>query len=299
MRPIYIMSHSTCYQYDTLSYTHGWLDKSVDATYVIHLQGNGRLERVLGQLQAMPPTSTVYILNNRGYKTCDKGPDVHDTLSDIIDAYLHVFRHAQDHGYGHVLILEDDFIFREGADAPEHASRIAAFLNGRRDTSLLYFLGCVPFVQWPLPYHVYHRRVLLCAGAHACIYSRPFRDHMLREDRSKMIDWDRYHNTYARWQKYMYHIPLCYQLFPRTENSLNWQRGVTSSEAFNDFIAELCIRFFQGVGLDQHAEPGYTAFYWFSWLLPLFLVVLVAYGSWIMAMATTGSSVKKTRSLRK
>ena len=51
--------NSSCYTYTKYSYTDGMLKDSVDATYIIYLDGNGRLPQIEKQLSEYHPTNTV------------------------------------------------------------------------------------------------------------------------------------------------------------------------------------------------------------------------------------------------
>jgi hypothetical protein len=53
-----------CYNFEKLNYKSGLLDDNVDATYIIHLEGNGRYDNILKQLQIYTPTSNIFILLN-------------------------------------------------------------------------------------------------------------------------------------------------------------------------------------------------------------------------------------------
>ena len=56
--------NSKCYSFKYIKYNDGLFDKTVSATYVIHLKGNGRYENIISQLNEYHPTSDVYILLN-------------------------------------------------------------------------------------------------------------------------------------------------------------------------------------------------------------------------------------------
>lgn len=99
---------SHCYTFKKIKYNKGLLDNAVDATYIIHLEGNGRYDDIMNQLESYHPTKEVYIIFNKGYKKCKK--DKHITLPayDLIDAFLQAFKHAKNQNYNNILILEDD-----------------------------------------------------------------------------------------------------------------------------------------------------------------------------------------------
>jgi hypothetical protein len=252
---------------------------SIDATYVLHLEGNGRLDHVEDQLKRFPITQKTYILFNKGYKNCQK--NLHEEIPpvDLVDAFLYTFRHAKEQGYNNILILEDDFIFNETIRDQNVHNHIQSFLKRNANRDFLYCLGCLPYIQ--LPYHIYHRRVFTKAGTHAVIYSRELRENILLKDQKAIYDWDIYTNGYTC---FMYYKPLCYQLFPETENS-NYHSYSSCKQIYssNDcdhpyffiYIKKMSVFFNQLVKLNKKEEPGYSIMYWFSFLSFFFIIIIV------------------------
>jgi hypothetical protein len=99
------------YRFKKKIFNDGFLNNSVDATYIIHLENNGRYNHIQEQLSEYHPTNIVYILFNKGYKKSKKKYFINKTCLDLIDACLKIFKHAEIHNYNNILILEDDFIF--------------------------------------------------------------------------------------------------------------------------------------------------------------------------------------------
>ena len=60
------------YSFEKRLNKEGILEKSVDATYIIHLKDNGRLEHIYQQLEEFSPTKIIYIVFNQGFKNCTK-----------------------------------------------------------------------------------------------------------------------------------------------------------------------------------------------------------------------------------
>ena len=120
----------------------------------------------------------------------------------------------------------------------------------------MYVLGCLPILQIPTT-NYYHRKIVLKGGTHACIYSPELRNQILQTDQKKIYDWDIYSNLY--FKTYMFYEPLCYQLFHETENRKHWIYMFIISDFFY-FLLD----YFQ---LDQKTEPGFSFFYWFSFVL--------------------------------
>ena len=244
----------SCYTYKLKPFDKGIFDRSTDATYIIHLEGNGRYDIFMNQLDKYHPTKLVYIVFNKGYKKCEKNLKKDIPRYDLIDAFLNVFKHATEHEYKNILILEDDFVFNDLILDPVIQSRVNSFIKDRGDTSFIYLLGSLPLFQ--IPYDNYHSYVK-SGGMHSVIYSKKFIEETLKRDQSSIDDWD----IDSNWKvdRFTYYKPLCYQTFPLTENRKAW----FSSEIFLyiiDFI-------FRGLNLNREIEPGYTIFNIISKLL--------------------------------
>ena len=260
------------YKFKKIKFNDGILNDSVDATYIIHLENNGRYEHIQEQLKEYHPTNIVYILFNKGYKKSKKKPFINSPPLDLIDAFLEIFKHAEKHNYNNILILEDDFIFSEKIKDSEHQVNINNTLIKLENTDFIYLLGCVPFIQ--LPYDLYSYRII-SGGTHAVIYSKQNRINTLKINQEEIKDWDSYNNKNIN--RITYNIPLCYQLFPETENSKVWGKNV------NNFLHLLCKCFIQRVkylNLDIKTEPGTSILYYLSRsssfiIISLFLLFII------------------------
>ena len=71
--------------------------------------------------------------------------------------------------------------------------------------------------------------------------------------------------------RYMYCEPLCYQLFPDTENSKYW--GTRSY--FSYIVLQIVKKIFKIFKLDTQAEPGYSFFYTFSTLFAFIILIFI------------------------
>jgi hypothetical protein len=252
-----------CYYLKTQYYNEP-LFKNVDATYIIHLQGNEeRHKNITDQLEMYQPTKIVHIVYNKGYKNCNKDK-IQDTVQDLIDTYLYIMNDAKQ--YDTILILEDDFMFHK--DIKEHTHNIDTFIQN--NTDYIYRLGCIPIIQ--LPYNMY-TYIGLSLATHSVLYSKSIRNKILENkigDWNKIVDWDVYINFVS--VNYIYYKPLCYQLFPNTENRNNWG----NFNKFIHYIAQLFIvTFIKLMGIDTHAEPGYSILYTISKLLSLLIVLFI------------------------
>ena len=87
------------------------LFQHIDATYVLHLENNGRIDRIKKELRQYYPSKNTFVLFNKGYRKCPKNLPAPETRFDIVDANLYIFRDAKEKGFKNILVLEDDFFF--------------------------------------------------------------------------------------------------------------------------------------------------------------------------------------------
>lgn len=260
---------SQCYTFKKIKYNKGLLDNAVDATYIIHLEGNGRYDDIMNQLENYHLTKEVYIIFNKGYKKCSKDEHIKLPALDLVDAFLQVFKHAKNQNYNNILILEDDFIFDDKIKKESIQHDICSFLNNNKNKDYQYFLGCVPSIQFPYTLDFKHFINICSLGTHAVIYTKQNRERLLNVNQKDMIDWDYYSCYYSR--RYMYCEPLCYQLFTDTENSEYWG----SHSYFLYILTQIVKKMFKMFKLDIQPEPGYSFFYMFSKIFPFILLILI------------------------
>lgn len=209
-----------CLRLEKKIFKNTMFQPSVDATYIIHLEGNGRLPSIEKQLEQYQTTNLVYIVFNKGYKNCSKKLPFQLPAFDLVDTFLFIFQHANEQGFKNILILEDDFIFNKEIYHDNHLNNINNFLIKKQNENMMYYLGCLLWIQ--LPYNQHTCINLLSSGTHAVIYSFKSREYMLKKKIIPIFDWDIYNNCLTGIRRYVYNKPLCYQLFPETENSKNW-----------------------------------------------------------------------------
>jgi len=256
----------TCYRFEKVTGENP-LFRNIDATYILHLENNGRIDPIRKGLSDYFPSTNTHIVFNKGYKTCKKNLPKQASPFDIVDANLTIFRDAQEKNYRNILVLEDDFVFHE--KIRDHNHHVDAFIHAKQDDEFLYFLGCLPGVVFP--FDLNHYRVLLGVGTHSVIYSRKYREALLITAQHDMDDWDMFQIRFRPLHRYMYRFPLCYQLFPETENSTMWGNGNFLLSLF----AKLMIQIFKWMNLHRAAEPGYSIFYFISKAIILAVVVVV------------------------
>jgi hypothetical protein len=258
------------YTIKTFHYGDGVFDKCIDATYIIHLKGNGREARIFEELAKIHPTNIVHIVYNEGFRKCDKGPRVKTTVDDLTHTYLWVFENAVMEKYSNILILEDDFFFSDKIRDLKIQQKIFDIIETRKREDYVFLLGCLPFLLLPRDHLAYTG---ITCGMHCAIYSEQCILNTLA-NRDKIVDWDIFFNFVSETtNKYIYPEPLCYQLFPLTDNSKNW--GIEHIVLFAlSWSVKPAMMICQ---LDKRAEPGYSIFYVFSKILGLSLISVVAY----------------------
>ena len=256
-------TNRSCYRFEKIEFNDsggggGGALLDIDATYIIHLENNGRLDSVKEQLNKFRPTKSVYILHNKGYRKCKKDDYINTPPLDLVDAFWHIFKDAQQKNFNNILILEDDFMFNERIRDIKVQQNIMDFIRNRNYD--VYSLGLLPFLQ--SAYNNTTNICLLGGGTHAMIYSRDCINKVLHDDKRSIKDWDLYIAT-----KYVYNEPLCYQLFPETENQKHWENDIgvrTQKYTINK------------LKLDVQVEPGYSIMYAVSrGLYGLCIIVIV------------------------
>ena len=261
-----------CYRFEKIIY-HNPIFTQVEATYIIHLEGNGRIESIISQLKKYHPTRIVYILYNKGFKKCKKDDYIIKSSLDLVDAFYYIFNDAYKKEYNNILILEDDFIFNEIIlNNDYHAKYIEHFIEKKKEDIFVYYLGTLPSLQIE-SYNSNSNRVLLSCGTHACIYPKKFIENTLFKFKKKDItDWDLYINV--NYVRYKYKINLIYQLFPVTENQKTWG----DLNIFTKTISNRVILNNKLLKLDKQVYPGYIVYETTSkiifWIILITIILL-------------------------
>ena len=292
-----LKQNEKCYRFKHMKNTDGLFKKTIDATYVIHLKGNGRHESVIKQLNEYHLTNDVYILYNKGFKICKKTGNIIYPADDLTDAFFQIFKHANKNNYEIILILEDDFIFDSKIKNINHINNINDFLIKKKDESFIYYIGCIPFLSLPSIKIKNTYRVLSSLGTHSVIYSKKYRESLIRDyDNIKyyMNDWDEINNLYSI-NKYMYYTPVCYQLFPETDNKKIWGGSSKIAQCLSK-ITKVTISV---LGLDKNIEPGYSITYAISKILPIILLIVLITNIYMIYIIFLKSNNKKVYKVRK
>lgn len=270
-----------CYRFEKYDTNNNSLfDKSIDCTYIIHLEDNGRLDSIQAQLKQYIPTRTIYIVFNKGFRKCEKNLYKNISYADLTHSYIQIFQHAKEKEYNNILILEDDFIFDTSIKDPYVIRDIETFLIKNRNTRYIYSLGTLPIIQLPSLNYTYTKMNIYALTSHSIIYSKKMREYTLKYSIEEIGDWDGYLNSWGNlYIKYMYYKPLCYQLFTDTENSKNWGKNNAVNILQFGKISKWIVK---KLKLDTQFEPGYRIFYILSQyicILLFFIVYIIVYYS--------------------
>ena len=257
--------NTRCYTFKKKTYTKGFLDESVDATYILHLKDNGRLEDIQNELLKYQPTKTVYIIYNEGFKKCKKKLIEQISYQDLTDAFLQSFKHANEHHYNNILILEDDFMFNSEIREKKHLKSINTFLNEKKHEEFIYYLGCNPVLIRPYTYDFNHYKSYKSCSTHSIVYSKAAR---MKTMNLQLKHWDVIVESSIP-NKYLYYKPMCYQIYGDTENKKSW------SEKDNIMIFHIKNFIIKNLYLDKQPEPGFTILYTFSKIICLLITIIL------------------------
>lgn len=237
-----------------LTFDKGEFDNFLDATYIIHLQGNTtRYNNIIFQLNKFVPTKTVYILFNKGFK--HKNSLIDNSAKDLSDCYITIFKHNKANT---ILVLEDDFVWLSNIKYNKHIDK---FCIDNKNENFAFYLGTFPLLFIPKTYYINYS--IFNIFTHSIIYSKKLQQQVINY---KIIpDWDIFMNTFIT-HKYHYYIPLCGQTFTKTVNSKTW---TTYNTPIYDLFFDIINPFFYG---DIYPEQ---LFYLFYLLLPVVLLICI------------------------
>ena len=122
------------------------------------------------------------------------------------------------------------------------------------------------------------------SGTHSIIYSKAHRDDFLENFNRKLLvnDWDINYNINFT-SRFIYYIPLCYQICSSTENSKN-PKFENKYLAFASEVVTYCNYniIFRILGMDKNPEPGYSIFYFYSKFIFYVAVLFLIYSPFLI-----------------
>ena len=293
---LYEYCYDYCYEYERIESEHeGFMDRSCGVTYIIHLENNGRYERVRDQMKMFPTTKTIIILHNKGYKHkdkyCQKDERITTPFQDLMDAFFTIFKHAQqNYPDQNILILEDDFQFiPERYHSVLIKKEVNEFINQHQDEIMMYSLGLVPMISSVSLFRgESHRCAYLKMSTHSIIYTPPLRNYLLSNyfphDQKFFLelpmmyqDWDLFLEKERRITKYYYYQPICIQRFYMTQNASSHEQK-SQNYFLKKFIQVYVSRFMnmhQHIKDDKELEKSWDDIYCLSYRLNWSLRILV------------------------
>ena len=247
------------YVFKELTFDKCSFDDSLDATYIIHLEGNKkRYDNIMYQLSKFVPTRKVYILFNKGLKF--KSSYINTTAKDLVDCYITIFKHNTKNN---ILILEDDFVWLSNIDNKNYINYINDFCNND-NSNFVFYLGTFPIIFIPISYHIY--KGIFNIFTHSIIYSKTFQQKILNYNYKDITDWDVFLNCFIT-NKYYFYKPLCGQTFSKTLNSKTWI--VYNTPLYDIFF--IINKFFYG---DIYPEQLFNFFYLISFVVVIVIIII-------------------------
>jgi hypothetical protein len=252
----------SCYEFEEIVFSEGsedvlFGDSVISATYILYLEGNGRLPLIQEQLKRFRPCRQVYLVRNKGYKKCVKDEWVQRSTHDLTHAYFTAFAHSRSKGYKNVLVLEDDFRWSPRIGDLQVRREISEFVESLQGHDFKYALGASPFFMlhcsWDLR-HYWGPYVL----SHSVIYSSAHVDQLLLKDPATMRELFDNNSMF----NYLYGEPVCYQLLEETENKANW----------NNPVIDVVIKV---LGMDKGIEGFLRLYVLAKWWIPVLIIVLI------------------------
>ena len=269
--------NSHCYRFDYIQYTEGLLDNIIDAVYVILLENSDRTENVYKQLNDYQLSKNTYVQINKGYKNCDKVLLKQQSNYDLVDSNYNIWLHAKEKNYNNILILEDDFIFDDRILDKNVLQDLDNFINNNDFD--IYSFGIIPMIVTPFLL-TKHPKITKGDCAHSTILTKNIREE-LTDNYENNKNWLKNYNghidaiyTEGNYNYYTYYKPLCYQIFPETENMSTWGEGLNIIERTGNKVYFFFISLMK---LDKQPQPGFDIAYILAYIVSISLYLLIIY----------------------
>jgi hypothetical protein len=253
--------NKSCYYYENIKLDHGLFDNFIDCVYILTMENSSRKIQYMNQINKYKPHKNIIIQYNKGFKLCNKKLYQDNSLYDLNDAYYHAFIHAKNNNYENIIIFEDDFFFDDTINQ-EIVNSIGYFINN--NNYHIYSLGSLPFVNIPSFYE--HRRSIFMACAHSLIYNKSYYDIYIKLYKNNKIKQHDININNNQIIKYGYYKPLCFQLFPKTENQKQWP------------VLKVTFKLLNLLNLDTNHEPGWKIIYNLNNYVWIFVILIIYMG---------------------
>ena len=251
--------NNSCYYKKILNFDNGMFDEYIDVAYLLTMENSKRKEHYMEQLNKYKPHKKIIIQYNKGFKLCNKKLIEQNTIFDLNDAYYQVFIHARENNYKNIIIFEDDFFFDYNINQ-FIIDDIGKFISNNKFH--IYNLGSV--LHLVLPDYKTNIKCLISTSAQSVIYNHTYIEYYIDnyEENNIKIQNDLFWNK-LDIIKYTYYKPICFQLYPKTENRKNWKLS-----AIADFFINL-------IKLDVKHQPGYIIGNISSYIVSFYIIYLI------------------------
>ena len=254
---------SNCFRREILTFQSD--ENFIQGCYLITMENSKRRENYMKQLSKYRPFHEIHIIHNKGFKYCKKEPRIKNTADDLSDVYAKIFQECLYKNKKNVLIFEDDFFFTESYEnIRNYMNEIRSFLEDN-PRFMTYNLGAIPLFMFPVTSDMNHY-MYKGSVAHSVIYSQRYMAEYVKQYKTMncLSDcfWNKYHENYT------FHKPICFQLFPKTENSQNWTEYIP----IHINIQEMIALFFHA---DLRHDIFFPAMYSISKIFYIFLFLLL------------------------
>jgi hypothetical protein len=251
-----MISNKHSYRYEYILSENGLFDHYIDIVYILTMENSIRRDSYMEQIKKYNPYNKIIIQHNIGFKKCKKNLYKQNTVHDLNDAYYHVFLHAKSNNYTNILIFEDDFFFDNIKKDDIH--EIGMFINN--NDYHIYNLGCGFNISFP--HTIKHHISIISSCSHAIIYNIKYIDFFIKKYNDgfdMMCDsiWNRMDIL-----KFKYYKPVCFQLFPITENIKNWP------------LSKFAIWFINLVKLGKNHKLGFAILNILGYLISFIVLLL-------------------------
>ena len=267
------MINNHCYEFKLKVNEKGFLDDFIDATYILTLDGSSRLNNIMLQLQEYIPTKKIFLVNNRGYKKCNKQLIEHIPPYDLTDAYFNAINHSLQNNFNNILIFEDDFIFAKKIKDKKVINELKIFMETNKNKLFYYNLGPIPMLFYP-NINIFDNtyKGIYCTSSHAIIYPKSIQLDIINRMNTGVQHWDSF--LMKTYTNYFYRYPLCYQLFPQTENQKYWYTTDQNS-LFQKICNFIIININKLLNLNNKPQPGFNIVYISLFILHYFITLLI------------------------
>jgi hypothetical protein len=265
-----------CFEYNEVikPSKQAW-DSIIDCCYVLIMENSKNEKNVLGQIRNIP-ISRIVLQYNKGYKNCLK-KNVKSVSQDVWSAYKQACTHALQNDYNRILLLEEDFIIDERIQSVKIQKDISHFIKDVNPP--VYNLGPHPFLANAFDVlfskHLY---LYLFGSTQAIVVNEKCMKWIVNFNNEKckifkLID------ILTSWynKSYCYHIPIVYQTWPKSLQSLEWIPLVPPKYSYE-------VASFLGGNylfkLNKQHQPGFDYATRYYKLISIILHVLCIYIVW-------------------